>query len=241
MSDKKKKAYGSGRFPLGGFFCACMGTVALALLVILIMKTDYEAERLAVIILAAYVGLMIISCAVYIIVGALTRRNSTKLAMSVTQGLSLQFLQKLSKPVIICDDKGKITWYNQYLKKICAGDGLLYNKYLDTICDATIERIVKSDEKTGAEVRFSSAETADAGAKDIYNAFGYEIKIENKTYYVSIFDNVTKLKDTEKRLSDEDTILAYAMIDNLDELLQYVQDLYANVSAEVFASCFTSS
>lgn len=233
MSDKKKKAYGSGRFPLGGFFCACMGTVALALLVILIMKTDYEAERLAVIILAAYVGLMIISCAVYIIVGALTRRNSTKLAMSVTQGLSLQFLQKLSKPVIICDDKGKITWYNQYLKKICAGDGLLYNKYLDTICDATIERIVKSDEKTGAEVRFSSAETADAGAKDIYNAFGYEIKIENKTYYVSIFDNVTKLKDTEKRLSDEDTILAYAMIDNLDELLQYVQDLYANVSAEV--------
>ena len=46
MSDKKKKAYGSGRFPLGGFFCACMGTVALALLVILIMKTDYEAERL---------------------------------------------------------------------------------------------------------------------------------------------------------------------------------------------------
>ena len=83
MSDKKKKAYGSGRFPLGGFFCACMGTVALALLVILIMKTDYEAERLAVIILAAYVGLMIISCAVYIIVGALTRRNSTKLAMSV--------------------------------------------------------------------------------------------------------------------------------------------------------------
>ena len=45
MSDKKKKAYGSGRFPLGGFFCACMGTVALALLVILIMKTDYEADR----------------------------------------------------------------------------------------------------------------------------------------------------------------------------------------------------
>lgn len=235
MPDKKNKSLGFGRVPLGGILCACFGILALAACAICIIYTDYPAEKITVFFLAVYLGLMILMLAVTIIVSAISHRGGAGMAVSVTQGISVQFLQKLQKPVVICDEKGKIIWYNQHLKECCKNGGVLYNKYIDNICDATIERIVKSDSKMGAEVRFSSVENADGTATDIFNALGYEISLENKRYYMAVFTNITALKDAEKRLHEEDTVIAYAMIDNLDELLQYVQELYSNASKEVEA------
>ncbi len=230
MSDKNNKQH--KLLSVEALIPSCFGIIALAALVILIQKTEYDAGMLSLIVLIAYLLCGAVAFAVYMIASAISRRTSSSMATSVTQGLSLQFLQRLSKPVIICDDKGKITWYNQYLKRICDDGSVLFNKYLDNICDATIERIIKSDKNIGAEVIFSSAATPETG-NSAYNAIGYEIKIENKIYYVAIFDDISEKKALERRISDEDTILAYAMIDNLDELLQYVQDLYDNVSAKV--------
>ncbi|MGN1094777.1 MAG: DHH family phosphoesterase [Eubacteriales bacterium] len=233
MPEKKKKTSGMRLFPLGSILCACLGIIALAICSICIVYTDYPAERVVMFALAAYIGCMIVCLAVSIIVTTVSRRGAPRMAFSVTQGVSVQFLQKLKKPVVICDDKGKIVWYNQQLKDTVRKGGLLFNKYIDNICDATIERIVKSDDMLGAEVRFVSAEEADADSSEVYNAVGYDIRIENKIYYMAIFTDITALKDAQRELSDQETILAYAMIDNLDELLQYIQELYTNVSTEV--------
>ncbi len=233
MPDKKKTPYGFGRVPFGGILCTCLGVLALAASVIFIIYTDYPAEKIAVFCLAAYLALMVLMLVIYIIACAVARTGSAGMALSVTQGISVQFLQKIQKPVVICDEKGKIIWYNQHMKDCCKTGGVLYNKYIDNICDATIERIVKSDHAIGTEVRFSSVENADEAESTVYSAVGEEIILDSKCYYMAVFTDITALKEAEKRLHEEDTIIAYAMIDNLDELLQYVQELYANASREV--------
>lgn len=235
MPDKKNRTFSFGRVPLSGIFCACFGIIALALCSLCIIYTDYPAEKIALFFLAVYIGLLILTLAVSIIVSVFAHSGSAGMAVSVTQGISVQFLQKLQKPVVICDEKGKVIWYNHSLKDCCKNGGVIYNKYIDNICDATMERIVKSELAFGEEVRFSSVENADGKGEEIFNALGYEINFENKRYYMAVFTNITALKEAEKKLHDEDTIIAYAMIDNLDELLQYVQELYSDASREVEA------
>lgn len=232
MPDKKNKHFGYGRLPLSGILCACLGALSLAACALCIIYTDLPPEKITVFFLAVYIGIMVIMLAVSIIVNAVVRRG-TVMAMSVTQGISVQFLQKLQKPIVICDEKGKIIWYNQYLKECGKSVGVLYNKYIDNICDATIERIVKSDSSMGTEISFSDIENADGSAPKVFNAIGYEINFDSKNYYMAIFTDITELKEAEQRLHDEDTVIAYAMIDNLDELLQYVQELYGDASREV--------
>ena len=233
MLDKKKTPSGFGRVPFGGILCTCLGALALAACVISIIYTDYPAEKIAMVCLGAYLALMVLILVIYIIACSIARTGSSMMALSVTQNISVQFLQKMQKPVVICDEKGKIIWYNQHMKECCKTGGALYNKYIDNVCDATIERIVKSDHSLGTEVRFSSIENADDADSAIYSAIGEEIVFNNKNYYMAVFTDITALKEAEKRLHEEDTIIAYAMIDNLDELLQYVQELYSNASNEV--------
>ena len=233
MLDKKKTPSGFGRVPFGGIICTCFGALALAACVISIIYTDYPAEKIAMVCLGAYLALMVLILVIYIIACSIARTGSSMMALSVTQNISVQFLQKMQKPVVICDEKGKIIWYNQHMKECCKTGGALYNKYIDNVCDATIERIVKSDHSLGTEVRFSSIENADDADSAIYSAIGEEIVFNNKNYYMAVFTDITALKEAEKRLHEEDTIIAYAMIDNLDELLQYVQELYSNASNEV--------
>ena len=56
---------------------------------------------------------------------------------------------------------------------------------------------------------------------------------KGKVYYVIVFENITETKNLQQRLSNEDTMIAYAMIDNLDELTQYVQELYSSTAYDV--------
>ena len=128
----------------------------------------------------------------------------------------------------------KFVWYNTALSSKFRMRGVLYGKYIDNISNATIERIIKSGEQ-GAEISFISAsEIADENT-EIFLAKGYRVVSKSKIFYITIFEDITEVKKLYARLEDEETLIAYAMIDNLDELMQYVQELYANASSDVEA------
>jgi len=147
-------------------------------------------------------------------------------ASAVTQSVAAKFMQKLTKPVIICDEKGKIVWYNQYLRDVCGGGKTLYNKYIDSICDSTLERIVKSDDTYGTDLHFTTGDSTEKLVPGVFNAVGYEIEHDGRVYYMATFTDVTALKTLERRIRDEDTYIGYAMIDNLEELMQYIREGY---------------
>jgi c-di-AMP phosphodiesterase-like protein len=150
----------------------------------------------------------------------------------VLGNITLDFILKLYLPVVICDESGRIIWYNSSFAKVANPREALYAKYIDGVCSATIEQILA--DTTSAPEDIDSADGVEAVAYDrIFSIKGYRITAQGKNYVITVWNERTELKRLASRLSDEETIIAYVMIDNLDELMQFVQEKYRSASAEV--------
>ena len=229
MASKKETGSVFRPFSVGGVVCACFAIITLAMCYLCIKYTDYRPDRIVLLSLAIYLGIVAFVITINFIVAAVSRKGIYSYATAVTQGISAKFVQKLSKPVVICDEKGKIVWYNQYFRDVCGGKTMLYNKYIDSVCDATLERIIKNSDLMGTDVHFTTGDSTDKITEGVFNAVGYELEYDGKKYGMATFTDVTALKILERRIRDEDTYIGYAMIDNLEELLQYIQELYSYI------------
>ncbi len=148
--------------------------------------------------------------------------------------ITLDLIQNLYLPVVICDESGKIIWYNSSFTKLASPREVLYTKYIDNIADVTIDRII-SDTSSAPEDT-ESPDGVEAVAYDrVFRIKGYKIISQGKNYVITVWNERTELRALAKRLADEETIIAYVMIDNLDELMQFVQEKYRSAAAEVEA------
>ena len=233
MASNKNKEIGVRSFSVSGVLCAGAAIITLAMCYLSIEYTDYDPKKIILVYLAIYLGIVALVVTVSLIASAVALKGVHMFTSAVTQGVSARFMQQLTKPVIICDEKGKIVWYNQYLREVCGSRKTLYNKYLDSICDSTLERIVKSDDLLGTDLHFTTGDSTEKLLPGVFNAVGYEIEYEDRTYYMAVFTDVTALKTLERRIRDEETYIGYAMIDNLEELLQYIQEGYGMATEEV--------
>lgn len=228
-NDRKYRA-----LHIGAIVCALLGIIALAAVVLMIAFTEMEPVTAAIYGLGVYIGCVLIIGIILIIRSAVSNGGFAEIKVSNFGNLSLDFIQKLYMPVAICDEKGKIVWYNAALSSKFRSRGTIFGKYIDNVCDATIERIIKEDDENGAEVTFSSA--VDAGVSTTYyRAKGYKVTSRGKVYYMAVFVDCTEVKSLYAKIEDDDTVIAYAVIDNLDELMQYVQELYDTAASDVEA------
>lgn len=68
-----------------------------------------------------------------------------------------------------------------------------------------------------------------------FTVYSYDVKIENKDYNVLMFHDITELKAAYKRIDEEATQVAYIVIDNLSEVLQFAHEKYRAASAQIEA------
>ncbi len=87
--------------------------------------------------------------------------------------------------------------------------------------------------KEPTEIVFKLAHQAQPNKEDIFFANAYAVSYRQKPYYVTIFRNVLETKLLKKRLEDEEVVIAYVVIDNLEELMMHVQEIYATATVEV--------
>lgn len=228
MPDREKRHL---NVPVVAIICAALGVMALAISLIIIASSDASPTKVMYWTLGMYIFVLALLAVAGIVHKRMKTGDFSEIKGSIFGTLSLDFIQKLYMPVLICDDKGKIVWYNSALSSTIRSKGVLYGKYIDSICNATIERIMGSEEKV--EVSFFPAGEVAEAETDVFIAKGYKAASRGRDYFITIFENITEEKKLEKRLEDEETVIAYAMIDNLDELMQYVQELYATAASDV--------
>ena len=144
MSDKNKRRIGNiGSIGIGGILCAAFAVIALALCVILMAYTESEPAGIVLTVLVVYVVVAVVTIVACIVSGGRASAKPADMKGSVFGAITLDFIQNLHMPTLVCDDKGKIVWYNSALSANFKSHSVLYGKYLDNICDATLERIVK--------------------------------------------------------------------------------------------------
>lgn len=146
--------------------------------------------------------------------------------------VTLDLILKLYMPVVICDESGRIIWYNNTFAKLSPGREVLYAKYIDTIVGVTLDKIL--GETVSAPEDGVYPDGAEAYAYDrVFRIKGYRMTSQGKNYVITVWNDRTEQSVIAERLADEETIIAYVMIDNLDELMQFVQETYRSAAAQV--------
>jgi len=230
MSEKNKKVKMSGG-TVSAVILGCLGLISIAASLIAVSVGVDPATVLTAAVI--FYAVAVVVFAVLLIVHAVKSSRRLDVNESIFGNITLSFIQKLYMPVVICSDNGRIIWYNAALSSKFSSRGVLYGKYIDNICDATIERIVKEDEKAGVEVHFNSEVVASEGVEKTYKAKGFDVELGGKHYYMALFTDVTEIKSLYVKMEQDDTVIAYAVIDNLDELVQYVKGTYTSASDSV--------
>ncbi len=146
--------------------------------------------------------------------------------------ITLDFILQLYLPVVICDDSGKIIWYNDAFTKTANPREVLYTKYIDNLVDVSVEEIL-SDTSSSPEDTVSVDGVETVAYDKVFRIKGYKITAHGKDYIITVWNERTEMSQLAKRLADEETVIAYVMIDNLDELMQFVQEKYRSAAAQV--------
>ncbi len=174
----------------------------------------------------------------------------------ILRSVSLDFISRIYMPVLICDTDGKIVWYNKALAELFHANEVLYGRYIDQYATATISDIMEDDSLEGhptgvrpaAHVHFHGHETFDEESASLpreYHVKGYRLqnsdallpkmtsRSQNKEYLITLWNDKHELYDIRRRMEDQNSIVGYILIDNLDEILQFLQEQYRLASAQV--------
>ena len=158
--------------------------------------------------------------------------------------ISLDLFSRLYMPIVICDSDGKIFWYNKAAAQVIHAGEVLYGRYLDQYCTATVREIRASDAPDGFPVAVLPTVHAHFHNNTVFNeerqtlrrdfrVKNYDFTLENKPYTLLLWNDKRDLVTLQQKMENAETVVGYILIDNLDEILQFVQEQYRFASAEV--------
>ena len=132
--------------------------------------------------------------------------------------IMLSSMAKIQTPAFITDvESGRIIWYNGAASDALSASGKLKG--------AAVDDVLESDGEDDAG--FSRARCGE----EIFSVKRSDIEAGEKKYTLYSLINVTELEKSKDIIESRDLIVAYVMVDNLDELLRHEQEEYRVAAA----------
>lgn len=184
--------------------------------------------------LLIYLALCLLSAAVLLLLRRAGRVSAAAAggAEGILRSMTLDVIAKLYMPVLICDDAGKIIWYNKAFSQLYYTGEALYGRYLDQFCTADVGEILTSDRPDGVEAGIFMSEH-DEHPERFFAIKGYRFPAQGKSYVITFWSDRSELKLAYRKIEGESLIVAYIIIDNLEEMLQVAQEKYRIASANI--------
>lgn len=143
---------------------------------------------------------------------------------NLESNMTLKMLSELYMPVVILDESEKIIWYNRSFE-LCAGERSGYfGKSFSEYCPVPAGILLENRKEKGAVIKTFNS---------FYNIKAYSLPFEGKDMTLTIWNDCTELEKANDRLLKENPLVAFVVIDNLEELMQYAQESYRSAAAEV--------
>ena len=154
-------------------------------------------------------------------------------------GVIATFRDSLDIPYAVITRSGNIVTLNSALKDITGNRDSYFNLDISELCDFDLNSLITSSEKkseipsANSDTEYSS-ESSEPHKKMIatvidkrkFNVLCYPIKSKGHTYFMLVFDDITKLTEITDIYYAQTPAVAYVVIDNLDEIAQYVKGSY---------------
>ena len=234
------------RMPM--ILCAAIGFCLIAVLAALALLSEFEILSIshlwyyAVGLLAVYLlsggGLLIAYLARYRRVSA-----ANAAAELMATEVSDMFRYVVDVPYAIVSADGMVKIVNGAMQDILQLRAPLCNVPLSSFCTVSMKDII-GYAQTGAQVRDVVYNEDGAPIDNTrpmitelqgrkYTLQCYTMRSRGKDYYFVVFDDVTDLLQLKKQRYDDEPVVAYVVIDSLQELAQYVRVSYRTAVSEI--------
>lgn len=215
ISDKNRVPYASRMDFAIVIALAFLNMIAFALIV------TFTSAVKPIILLIAFVGIFVAEIA---LVGI---RRASRLSVHPSVDIndlltedSSAVLVNTKEPAMIVNLHGVVLWYNEAMRQ------MLPNK--ESVIGNNIESLFDDDTK---KAMFSSERISVFGR--LYSVEGFMLSEQEDGMYAVILSDVTALSESEKRYNEERTVVAYVAIDNVEDVLQYIQEKFRDAVSVV--------
>ncbi len=160
----------------------------------------------------------------------LIRKKGAVKDRAVLSRIIFETLDVFSSPLILCRANGKIFWCNEGMKVLMPDGRKPYGKTVFDVLGVTLDSIREAAPEDGLGVDF-------AGHYFIakYNAVKYElggamVLLTESTELKTMGDELDLIHE---RLVDGEPVVAYIVVDNLTEMIQYDNESYRPAAAKI--------
>ena len=206
---KMKIPYAS-RFEIA--LCVALACVNIGLLAVFCEFLNVSAALSAVIISAMYlIEVSVLDIKHKARLKSLPRRN----IYSLLEEDGSVVIKNSLYPVIAMDIRGTVLWYNDSMRAIINSEETFVGKNVEELFSADFDVEDHSDMVVVIRDRK-------------YKVEGFKVSDEGDGLYIAMLSDITALSEAEKKYTDERVAVAYIAIDNVEDVLQYVQEKFAD-------------
>jgi len=226
----KKEFRDSRQVALATWICILCGAVLLAAYTVICAVGDFPETAVGIVCLSVYVAFVIMTFLV-------NHNYRQKKKMRANENAALnsvmtEVIHGIGIPFFITDTDEHIIWYNEEFSRVTGRRGSLFGINLSEFFQISPEKLAKNNKNfsTPEAEQLSLVKDNDPEGtaaveigEDIYLAKSFEMRVAGKTYYLSFLAKSTELFALRAKIEAETPVVAYASLDNLDELAQYVR------------------
>lgn len=175
---------------------------------------------------AAIFSLYLVYIFVYFYFGSGDAKNL--LAGKSLASQTFHFIAEMDLPVLLCDGGGAVSWYNQALSDLYPDSKIQIGESSVSIGDGdvSVEKFIKH--KTEGDGTYLLRR----GGRH-YRVHPYEIETMRKNFYLVAWYDVTDYENLYAEHINSNVLVAYAVVDNISEVSQGLQDKYRQVSVDI--------
>ncbi len=182
-------------------------------------------------------------CTFYL-VKALRARKARHEAAQIETEIYDMFRYVIDYPYAITDREGKVKVMNGALQDILGYKKAISSIDISEFCSVPMQTIAATSKNRDAYINDTIYDLpGDATLPEIavtrlsdgrrYEIIPYVFKVKGENYYFTVFKDTEDYLALAEREERESTVVAYILLDNLQELTQYVRADYRLASAEV--------
>lgn len=138
--------------------------------------------------------------------------------------MTLDLMIRLNLPVLILDENSRIVWYNKSFTFCAGAKSVFYGKRFEDYSSVPLSEVVGCEDPDGTVVSAFDGH---------YTVKAYPTRVDDSDFTITVWQDTTELFDARRLIEEEDTQVAYIVIDNLDEIIRYVRNKYRSASGDV--------
>ena len=209
-------------------WCAVIGVVCfIANIVIGAIFPNTISIFIGIVLFAAY-AIAIVTIAAFSYRTSKNRADTEALISSKEDSFR-NLVAQVDTVMYLTDGNGRLIWFNNTAAKLFGFSDNSVGRDVYQICNIREEILVEETKKGGISFQYKRHD---------YRLTCFMIHIQNESkniseMYLTVFDDKTDINIAKRNLENSSPVVAYIVMDNLEELMQHIKSNYRQATTEI--------